>query len=48
MLAYLPMSHVASQFFHFMVGLTLGANQFFPDLTALQNNLIKFLKISRP
>ena len=47
-LSYLPMSHVACQFYDFMMGLEIGANIFFPDPSALQNNIIKFMKIARP
>ena len=47
-LSLLPLSHVAAQLSDLVVCLRLGANVFFPDATALQGNLVKFLQISRP
>ena len=47
-LSLLPLSHVAAQLSDLVVCIRLGANVFFPDSTALQGNLVKFLQICRP
>jgi hypothetical protein len=44
----LPLSHVAAQFIDLIVAVKFGFSVFFTDPTALQGNLVKFLKIAKP
>lgn len=48
MLSYLPLSHIAAQLVDIMLPLRFGFNTFYPDVTVLQANLVKFLLISKP
>ena len=47
-LSLLPLSHVAAQITDLVICLKTGSCLYFPDSTALQGNLVKFLKICRP
>ena len=47
-LSHLPLSHVAAQLGDLVLGARIGMNIFFPDASALQGNLVHFLKACRP
>jgi long-chain-fatty-acid--CoA ligase ACSBG len=48
MLSLLPLSHVAAQMVDLVMALQMGFSLYFPDPSALQGNLVKFLQVSRP
>lgn len=47
-LTLLPFSHVAAQLTDLVMTLKMGYGVYFPDPSALQGNLVKFLLIARP
>lgn len=47
-LSYLPLSHVAAQVLDLVLCLKFGISVTFPDASALQANLGKFLLICKP
>lgn len=47
-LSLLPLSHVAAQLVDLVLSVRIGMNVFFTDATALQGNLVHFLKACRP
>lgn len=48
MLSMLPLSHVAAQLVDLVMSIRFGVNIFFADPSALQGNLVKFMKIAKP
>jgi long-chain-fatty-acid--CoA ligase ACSBG len=48
MLSVLPLSHVAAQIVDLVLSVRFGFSLFFADATALQGNLVYFLKIAQP
>lgn len=47
-LSLLPLSHVAAQMVDLILAVRIGMTVFFADPSALQGNLVKFLKAARP
>lgn len=47
-MSYLPLSHIAAQLFDLIANVQYGAHIYFADPSALQNNLIQFLREVRP
>lgn len=47
-LSLLPLSHVAAQLVDLVIAVRIGMNVFFTDPSALQGNLVHFLKACRP
>jgi long-chain-fatty-acid--CoA ligase ACSBG len=47
-ISMLPLSHVAAQIVDLVLAIRFGFSLFFTDPSALQGNLIYFLKIARP
>jgi long-subunit acyl-CoA synthetase (AMP-forming) len=48
MVSMLPLSHVAAQVVDLILNVRYGFNLFFTDSSALQGNLVYFLKIAKP
>jgi long-chain-fatty-acid--CoA ligase ACSBG len=48
MVSMLPLSHVAAQIVDLILNVRFGGNLFFTDASALQGNLVYFLKIAKP
>lgn len=48
LISMLPLSHVAAQIVDLVLSIRFGANVYFTDPSALQGNLVKFLKICKP
>ena len=47
-LSLLPLSHVAAQLVDLVLAVRIGMNVFFTDPSALQGNLVHFLKACKP
>lgn len=48
LISLLPLSHVAAQLIDLVISIRFGACLYFTDPSALQGNLVKFLKIAKP